>query len=129
MARRDGFTLLELMVALALLALLMAPAFQSLSAALDRLGRGRVAAEALVLAQSTLDRVGNDIPVGEDEVRGRTGDGFTWVVQTAPYGGPRPGTGWLTGYVVQVTVAWMDRRTLRQVQLNTVKLALRRPAS
>jgi hypothetical protein len=29
----------------------------------------------------------------------------------------------LVGYVVQVSVAWMDRRDLRQVQLSSVRLA------
>jgi prepilin-type N-terminal cleavage/methylation domain-containing protein len=123
--RYGGFTLLEIMVALAILALVFGSAFRGLSGALDRLGRGHTAAEALVLAGSTLARVGADIPIGEEEVRGRTDDGFTWVVQTAPYDGPRPATGLLTGYVVQVSVAWMDRRNLRQVQLSTVRLALR----
>jgi hypothetical protein len=110
-------------VSLAILALLFGYAFRSLSGAMDRIGRGHTAAEALVLAQSTLARVGGDIPIGEPEVRGRTEDGFTWVVQTVPYGGPRPQTGRLTGYVIQVSVAWMDRRDLRQVQLSSVRLA------
>jgi prepilin-type N-terminal cleavage/methylation domain-containing protein len=121
--RHGGFTLLELMVALAIVALLFGYAFRSLSGAMERIGRGHTAAEALVLAQSTLARVGGDIPINEPETRGRTDDGFTWVVQTAPYGGPRPQTGVLVGYVVQVSVAWMDRRDLRQVQLSSVRLA------
>ncbi|MFO1028408.1 MAG: type II secretion system protein [Acetobacteraceae bacterium] len=125
LAAQRGFTLLELMVALAIVAILSATAFQAMSGALDRLGRGHTEAEALALAQSTLNRVGADIPLGNDEVRGRTEDGFTWLVQTAPYEGPAPTTGLLTGYVVRVTIAWMDRRNLRQVQLSTVRVAMR----
>ncbi len=128
-ARPRGFTLLELAVALAILALLFGYAFRSLSSALDRLGRGHTAAEAIVLAQSTLDRVGADIPISEEEIRGRTDDGFIWLVQTAPYTGPKPVNGVLTGVVVQVTVNWTDRRSLRQVQLSTVRLAQRGPQS
>ncbi len=128
-ARNGGFTLLELAVALAILSLLFGYAFRSLSGALDRLGRGHGASEALVLAQSTLDRVGFDIPIGQEEIRGRTEDGFTWLVQTAPYTGPKPANGVLTGYVVEVTVAWSNRNTLQQVQLRTIRLGRGTPSS
>jgi prepilin-type N-terminal cleavage/methylation domain-containing protein len=121
--RSGGFTLLELAVALAIISLLFGYAFRSLSGALDRLGRGHGATEALALAQSTLDRVGVDIPMGQEEVRGRTDDGLTWLVQTAPYTGPKPANGMLIGYVVQVTVAWSNRNSLQQVQLRTIRLA------
>lgn len=132
--RRDigsqrGFTLLELMVALAIVAVVSAGAYQALSGALDRIGRGHNEAEALALAQSMLNRVGADIPLGGDDQRGRTEDGFTWVVHSVPYAGPQPATGLLTGYVVEVTIAWMDRRNLRQVRLDTVRLAMRGPSA
>jgi general secretion pathway protein I len=128
-ARNGGFTLLELAVALAIISLLFGYAFRSLSGALDRLGRGHSSSEALALAQSTLDRVGFDIPIGEEEVRGRTDDGFTWLVQTEPYAGPKPANGALTGYVVQVTVAWNNRNSLQQLQLRTVRLGRGAPSS
>lgn len=127
--RNSGFTLLELAVALAILSLLFGYAFRSLSGALDRLGRGHGASEALALAQSTLDRVGFDIPIGQEEIRGRTVDGFTWLVQSSPYTGPQPVNRVLTGYVVQVTVAWSNRNTLQQVQMRTVRLAPGTPSS
>jgi prepilin-type N-terminal cleavage/methylation domain-containing protein len=128
-ARTGGFTLLELAVALAIISLLFGYAFRSLSGALDRLGRGHGASEALALAQSTLDRVGFDIPIGEEEIRGRTDAGFIWLVETTPYTGPRPANGALMGYVVQVTVNWNNRNSLQQVQLRTVRLGRGTPSS
>jgi len=124
--RSAGFTLIEMVVALAIVALVFGYAFQSLSGALDRLGRSHNSAEALLLAQSTLDRVGYDIALGQGEVTGNTEDGFSWAVETAPYTAVASRSASpLVGYVVRVTVGWKERSNVRRVQLTTVRLAYR----
>jgi type II secretory pathway pseudopilin PulG len=122
--RAGGFLIIEVAVALVIVGLAFGAGFRSLSGALDRLGQDHSASAALLLAQSTLDRVGYDIALGQDEKNGRTPDGFSWSVETAPYpltAGSMP----VAGYVVRVTVAWKDRLRSRQIRLSTVRLAMR----
>jgi type II secretory pathway pseudopilin PulG len=124
--RSAGFLLVEVVVALIIVALAFGYGFRSLSGALERLGRDHNASAALLLAQSTLDRVGYDIALGQDEISGNTKDGFSWSVQTLPYtSGPVPAVSSLVGYVVRVTVGWKERSNVRQVQLSTVRLVYR----
>ena len=130
MARRKdhsaGFLLIEVAIALAIVALAFGYGFRSLSGGLDRLGRDHNSAAALLLAQSTIDRVGLDIPFGQDAVSGTTREGFSWTVETTPYSpGQGPSAERLIGYVVRVTVAWKERRSDRRVLLSTVRLAYR----
>lgn len=81
---------------------------------------------ALLLAESTLDRVGHDIALNAAESGGSSPGGFTWQVQSAPYTGDTAGeAGPLMGYVVRVTVLWKERSNTRQVQLTTLRLAYR----
>ncbi len=126
--RSAGFLLIEVVVALAIVALAFGYGFRSLSGALDRLGVDHQASAALSLAQSTLDRVGADIALDRGEVTGSTPAGLTWAVETAPYASVNtPAAGVLVGYVVRVTVAWKDRGRPRQVLLSTVRLARKGP--
>jgi general secretion pathway protein I len=127
--RAGGFTLIEVMVALVVLGLAFGAALHSLSGALDRLGRDRNAAEALLLARSTLARVGRDIALAPGDVDGTVG-GFSWQVQATPYAAAAtPGLGALLGYTVHVAVGWKERGQARQVGLTTIRLAIGRGAS
>lgn len=119
-----GFMLVEVVVALAIAALAFGTAFHALSGGFDRLRRDHNAAQALLLAESTLDRVGHDIALGADQ-RGNTRDGFSWLVQTAPYPAAGTATNPLIGYVVRVSVYWQEQRNRREIQLTTLRLALR----
>jgi type II secretory pathway pseudopilin PulG len=122
--RAAGFLLIEMAVALLIVGMAFGYGFRSLSGALDRLGQDHATSAALLLAQSTLDRVGYDIRLGQDDSSGRTPDGFSWTVETAPYPAA-PSAAPVVGYVVRVTVAWKDRLRSRQVRLSTIRLALR----
>jgi type II secretory pathway pseudopilin PulG len=122
-----GFLLIEVVVALVIVGLAFAYGFRSLSGAVDRLGRDYNSSAALLLAQSTLDRVGYDIALGQDDLSGKTAGGFSWLIQTAAYAAPAAPNSSLVGYIVRVTVGWSERGNNRQVQLATVRLAYRAP--
>jgi len=110
--RSAGFMLVEVVIALAIAALVFGFAFRALSGAFDRLGKDQNSMTALVLAESTLDRVGHDIALNSPESSGSTKDGFSWLVQSAPYTDDRiASAGPLMGYVVRVTVLWKERAT------------------
>jgi general secretion pathway protein I len=124
--RQSGFTVIEVVVALAIVALAFGVALRDLSGALGRLGGSYHATEALALAESLLDRLGRDMPLGQGEDGGVTSDGYAWTVATQPYlPSTRSAAGPLIGYVATVTVRWRDRGNPQQVQLTTLRLAQR----
>jgi type II secretory pathway pseudopilin PulG len=121
--RAYGFLLIEVAVALVIVALAFGYGFRSLSGGLGRLGSDHNSAAALLLAQSTMERIGCDIAIGQDEITGNTKDGFTWSVQTAPFTAtPGAPPKFVTAYLVRVTVGWKERLNARQVVLSTVRL-------
>ncbi len=124
--RSAGFLLVEVLVALAILALVAGFAFQAFSGAFGWLDRSHRSATALAIAQSTLDRVGNEIAISDGRISGRTADGYAWQVDIAPYQAALvPTSGPIAGYVVRVTVGWSVLGTMRQVQLTTLRLGYR----
>jgi len=121
--RTAGFTLIELLVALAILAIAFGFAFRALSGGFDRLDRDQKSADALLLAQSTLARVGHDIALQDVVVDGRTEDGFAWRIEAAPYDDTQdlpPGR--LIGHRIGVTIAWSERHQRREVRLTSLIL-------
>ncbi len=119
-----GFTLIEILVALAILALTFGFAFQALSDGFEWLDRDRRNAEAVLLAQSMLARLGHDIALEDGVSSGRTADGLSWQIETTPYGDTEdlpPDR--LIGHRIDVTVGWTERDRERQVRLTTLRLA------
>ena len=93
MARRaqSGFTLLEVVVAFVVLALILSTAFQVFATGLARAGALEAQSQALALAQSQLATVGIEHEIKEGEVRGETKDRrYRWLVKTVPYEEPLP---------------------------------------
>ena len=122
-SRAPGFTLIEILVALAILAIAFGFAFRALSDGFDRLDRDQKNADALLLAQSTLARIGHDIALQDGAVDGGTSDGFTWRIETAPYGDTQDlPAGPLIGHRVEVTIAWNERHQRREVRLTNLIL-------
>lgn len=113
----------EVVIALAVTALVFGLALRALSGGFDRLRKDENTMRALLVAQSTLDRVGYDLALSPAGSSGSTADGFSWTVQAAPYGAEAAAAAPLVGYVVRVTVAWKERSNDRQVRLTTVRLA------
>jgi prepilin-type N-terminal cleavage/methylation domain-containing protein len=114
-----GFTLIEVLVALAILALTFTFAYRAISGGLDRLFSDGQAERAVLLAQAQLARVGHDIALVDGTTDGRDPSGFSWQITVSPYGS---GQGVLAGHRVVVAVAWRAGLWVRQVQLETVRL-------
>jgi general secretion pathway protein I len=117
--RASGFTLVEVLVALAILALTFTFAYRAMSGGLGRLADDSRSERAVLLARSQLARVGHDIALIDGETGGRAADGFSWQVRIAPYG---RAVGGLAGHLVVVDVAWLDGREMRRVRLETMRL-------
>lgn len=121
---RCGFTLIEVLVALAIFALAGAALFGLAGQGLDRQGRAEQLRAATLLAQSLLDRVGLDLPLTSVASRGEAPPGLRWRVETRPMDPATEGGATnLRRIDVQVTVAWTEHLREQAITLNTIRLS------
>lgn len=120
-----GFTLLECLVAFAVLLLALGLVMPLFGEVLDHSARAAEEAEAASLARAILDRVGVDLPLA-DGSREEDEAGFRWRLAIAPYGSDEDRQGWPAGaHRVTVTVAWRAAGRERDLTLSTLRLGPR----
>ena len=93
MKRRDkGFTLVEVLIAFAILSLVLIGVFRSL--ALGQRGANEQALQttALRLAESKLEVLGISEAIAPGQKSGRFDDRFRWEMNVTPYGSLNPST-------------------------------------
>ena len=107
-AREDaGFTLIEVLVALAILAISLAALMSVLATGLDRQRRVRNESEGLALAQSLMAEAQAITPLLPGDSNGTFPDGFTWRREIAPYGAAAERQAWSADAMrITVTVSW-----------------------
>ena len=117
--RHSGFSLLEMVVAIAILALSLGALYQAISGATRNVRTGEKYAYGVELARSLLAD-NNLIAVSGVNKNGETDGGFKWAVQSLPMA--------LTGstlprdalHKLEVTVSWQDGVKRRQFVLHSV---------
>ncbi|WP_052120454.1 type II secretion system protein [Inquilinus limosus] len=105
--REAGFTLVEVLVALAVLGSITAASLALLVSSRDRDSRAAAQLRAGLAAEAILERVGLDLPLAPRSVSGRLSDGSAWSLAIAPWreeGLPeQPGRPGLLSVTVRVT--------------------------
>jgi general secretion pathway protein I len=119
--RRAGFTLVEIIVALAILALSLDVILPAISEALWRTGEAEAQAEAASLARSLLAQAGSAMPLNNGAAAGQFDNGFRWRLQVTPYGSADQ-TMPVRAYAVVAEVFWDDANRERSVALTTLRL-------
>jgi general secretion pathway protein I len=119
-----GFTLIEILVAMVILAIAGGALIQSFSLGLRGVEVAEQHETALAYARSYLDRIGNDLPLREGELLGDLGGGLQWRASIHAY--PLPAKRSRTqptvrAYIVEVAVS---RDQTDVVSLKTLRLAL-----
>jgi prepilin-type N-terminal cleavage/methylation domain-containing protein len=124
LARSDsGFTLIEVVVAIAILALLAGSIFRANSDSIRNMRRADALADAHILAQSLVAKVGNEIALQEGETSGKAGNGLQWRLQIQRYGGAADREQWpVAAYVVAVEVTLHNGADAQHVTLTTLRL-------
>jgi general secretion pathway protein I len=126
--RRGGFTLLEVVVALAIAGLALVALFQAGSTGLFAADTSARAEEAVERAQSHLAAVGRDAALTAGQFTGDDGGGYRWRLGVQPLASRQtPGpdgvsTITTTLFAVEVEISWRDEGRSRSVVLKTLRL-------
>jgi general secretion pathway protein I len=121
--RQGGFTLIEVLVAFAILVVTLTVMVRAFSTGLHGIGIAERYTMATMLARSVLDEVGVEIPLVEGQQSGVAGDGFTWTTRVAMNMALAKDPGADLGqipYDVEVGVLWDDKPLLT---LTTLRIA------
>ena len=126
--RQSGFSLLETIVALAILAVAVPVALSVFRTAFEGSSRAERNILALLAAESKIAEIAAPESLRPGRTGGALADGLRWIASVAPYRGlPDPvlEAAPAAAFEIEVTVRWGDRPGDR-VRLRTVRLAPRR---
>jgi general secretion pathway protein I len=98
----EGFTLLEMMVALAILVVSMGLLFKLIGTDLERTREASRQTEAAALLQSLLAR--SEVSPQTGTSTGAFADGFSWKLAVQPYGGEGPRA--VDAVSIAATISW-----------------------
>lgn len=123
--QQAGFTIIEALVALAMLAAVYALVHQTLSSGWGAVRRIASESRAVAAANAHLELAGTELPLREGEITGNE-DGLRWRIDISRYTSPgQPAsTSRLSAWWIKVEVAWQETPLAaeRVVVLTTVKL-------
>ncbi|WP_409363663.1 prepilin-type N-terminal cleavage/methylation domain-containing protein [Bradyrhizobium sp. AUGA SZCCT0051] len=120
-----GFTLVEIIVALAILSAGLSLVLGMISSALQRTASAEKMATAGSIAQSLMAKVGTEVPVGREEREGKYPDGYRWRVRMQPLAEANQGEGRLGLYALSTEVEWGEGADARSFALTTLRLGPR----
>jgi general secretion pathway protein I len=130
-SRAAGFSLLEILVAFTLMALIVAVLMRVFSGGLQGAGIAEDYARATSFAESKLAGIGSEIPLKPGELSGTEAGKYRWKIaiqdyedKTANAAPPQPQAVMRVQLMeVAVSVAWSDYGKDRQVAMTTLVLA------
>ncbi len=128
MRQRDseaGFTLIETLVAFAIVALLLLPLLRSFSTGLASTSRADAVDGATLVAQSTLESLTPDAEAARLVDVDRQDGAYHITGRISPYTGDGVPNGPnlpLSPYQISVTVSWPEGPRTRSIALNTIRL-------
>jgi general secretion pathway protein I len=122
--KQAGFTLIEVIAALAILSLSLSVLFAALSDGFYHQGRARALAAANGLAQSLLAQLGTEIPLQEGKMSGVSDAGLRWLVEISAYGTPADREAWpVAPYQISVSLFQDAAATKATLTLTTLRIA------
>jgi len=120
-----GFTLLEVIIAFVIMALILGATFDTFSTGLRQAGMTGHYAGAVVRAESQLALLDQSGPLTAGVKTGRLDDIYTWRTEIAPVAleeGETPEEGRYRLYNVAITVYWAEGDGVRDVTLRSMRL-------
>jgi general secretion pathway protein I len=121
--REAGFTLVEVIVALAILSVGLSILLGVISNSLRQTGSAERMAEAGSLAQSLMAEVGTDLPIKPEQREGLFPNGYRWHLKMVPYGDAGEREEWPVGaYTISTEVDWEEGTDRHSYALTTLRL-------
>lgn len=126
-----GFSLLEVLVAFAILGISLGVLLQTFATGLRNAGASEDYTQATLYAESILTAIGRETPLQVGNHSGPINNQFSWRSTISAYteGLPDPEKIRARVYRVDVEVYWGDSARTRSVKLETLRLAPLEPAS
>jgi general secretion pathway protein I len=124
-ADESGFTLIEVLVATTIAALLLLPLLRGFSTGLAATTRSGGLTEATLIAQSTLEAVGGEAPLDKVTDLERQEDRYRVTARVRRYSGPEfanDATLPVAPYEIRVTVDWPEGSKNQSVEIRTLRL-------
>jgi general secretion pathway protein I len=119
--RQQGFSLLEVLVAFAVLSISLGILYQAFGGALHNLSVSGNYGRAMILAESRLAETVADTPLEAGSQTGKAGD-FRWRVEVTPYDEVEELPQTFEPYKVLVDVSWNEGSRERHYRLQTLRL-------
>ena len=122
----QGYTLIEVLVAMTILAMSLGVLFRIFSTGLLNVDASAGYARAVIVAETQLAAIGLDAELRQGQTEGSVEDRFYWsrtVENYVPTGQSGSQESVVSAFLVTVTVEWEHRGRTRQVSLNSVRLA------
>lgn len=120
----DGFTLLEVVVSIAILGISLGIIMNIISDGLNLTNRTRMEMSGISLAQPLLASAGVERPLRNEDVSGEFAGGFHWRLQVEPYGKQEDRDNWpIQAYSLTATISWTERGSDQAVKLSSLRLA------
>jgi general secretion pathway protein I len=117
-----GFTLIEVMIAFAILGLALGALYGAFENALARSRHDVRFREGTMIAQSLLARAGSEIPRGQDNYR-EDWNGYTYELTQEPASSAEGSSAVLQPSVrVTTTVRWSEGGKSREIRISTLEL-------
>jgi general secretion pathway protein I len=124
--REAGFTLVEVIVALAILSAGLSLLLGLISNSLRQTASAQRMAGANSLAQSLMAEVGTDLPIRPEVRSGQYPNGYRWHLKMQPYDGTRDNEERPVGlYSISAEVEWEEGTDRRFYALTTLRLGPR----
>ena len=127
--RQCGFSLLEVLVAFAILSVSLGVLYQAFSTSLRNVSAVDHYSRAMVVAEARLAEAVAEMPFREGSDRGETDDSYRWEVTVARYEEPEKkfkSKEQYEPYQIEVEVTWGGKRHPQVYRLSTLRLAAAR---
>ena len=122
-SQQSGFTLLETLVALAVLAIALGVIYQIFGTSLRNMQYAKEYSTAQMLAESKLSELGKGIPVQEGAFEGKFDNQYGWQMDVTQLPFTQDESEELKKYKIDFKVIWGSGERLRSIDILTYRLA------